>query len=655
MGDGRVIIGYSSGNFVCNYSSIQRIKKTKKMKRFTSIILFAILCYAASAQTYLYEDFGAGVMPPAGWSIEGLENQWSVAATNEAGGTPPEGKFSWIQETSATRLISPAVNLSGLTTVTLMFNHYYDYFAPPAPLLRVATRNGTGNWNTVWEITPTNNVGPEPVVISISNANVGQPDFQFCIYLEGNFYNLDYWHVDDIKLFTPLPVDAALTSIELPAYIEVNDQVELSGSVKNWGSDPVTSFDISYTIDGGAPFVQNYSGLSIAMGNSYDFVHDDTLSFSASGSYHVVVNVGNVNGSNDPNPSNDTLDTFVGVVPWVPVKKVFCEEATGTWCGWCVRGICFMDQMAETYPDTWIGAAVHNDDPMTNTVWDNAIPEIIPSFSGYPSGTIDRVEQWDPEDFEEGYLEQISTISPGSVSIYNFSYDPTTRIVNFDVESEFVVDTYNELRFGAVIIENDIHGTTSEYNQHNYYSGGGNGPMCGFEGLPDPVPAADMYYNHVGRDILDSPFGTEGSIPTPALAGMKYNHHYTYTLPEEWNFSKLTFVGLLMDQTNGTILNTNNIVYWVGEKELIKAIDLNVFPNPFSETAFVSFSLDNPSDVGFRVSDFTGRTVIQGNTRRFGAGDNMIRIQGDHLQNGIYFVELRIEEMVYTRKVVVNK
>jgi hypothetical protein len=292
---------------------------------------------------------------------------------------------------------------------------------------------------------------------------------------------------------------------------------------------------------------------------------------------------------------------------------------------------------------------------MTNTVWDNAIPEIIPSFSGYPSGTIDRVKQWDPEDFEEGYLEQISTISPGSVSIYNFSYDPTTRIVDFDVESQFVVDVYNELRFGAVIIEDSVHGTTPVYAQHNYYSGGGNGPMCGFEGLPDLIPAADMYYNHVGREILDSPFGTEGSIPTPATAGTIYSQHYTYTLPAEWNYHQLTFVGLLMDHANGTILNANQVVFLVGENDLTKTIEMKVFPNPFSETAFVSFSLDNPSEVGFRVSDFTGRTVINGSTRHFGAGDNMIRIQGDHLQNGIYFVELRIEEMVYTRKVVVNK
>jgi len=397
--------------------------------------------------------------------------------------------------------------------------------------------------------------------------------------------------------------------------------------------------------------------VNVTMGQSSPWAHTVPLVFTEPGTYSVVVDVQNVNGGSDLNPDNDTLNTYVAAVPWVPVKKVFTEEATGTWCGWCVRGICFMDYMAETYPDTWIGAAVHNGDPMVNSAWDNAIPNIIPNFPGYPSGTIDRAgsDYWDPQDFEQGYLQRITAISPASVGIVNFIYNPSTRVVGFDVQSEFIVDVYNDLRFAAVILEDSVWGTSSQYNQANYYSGGGQGPMCGFESMPDPIPATDMHYDHVGREILDGPYGTAGSITIPATAGSVQSHYYSYTLPADWVFEKLTFVGLLMDNTTGEILNANNVVTWLGENELTKSIDLKVFPNPFGSTASVTFSLDQPQDVKVRMLDMLGRTAYTAKTRHYPGGDNTIKLDGSTLEKGLYIVELTVGNQTYTKKVSVNR
>ena len=43
---------------------------------------------------------------------------------------------------------------------------------------------------------------------------------------------------------------------------------------------------------------------------------------------------------------------------------------------------------------------------------------------------------------------------------------------------------------------------TSGYNQVNAYAGNALGPMGGFESLPNPVPAAQMVYDHVARVLL---------------------------------------------------------------------------------------------------------------------------------------------------------
>jgi hypothetical protein len=624
------------------------------MKKLYGIICLLCLAGFASGQTYLSEDFSAGLMPPAGWSIQNQPNQWSVAPSSKAGGTAPEGKFTYIQAVAVTRLISPVVDLTGLTTVTLMFNFMYDWYANPAPKFGVATRSGAGAWTSVFEVTPTANVGPITKVVNITNADIG-PGFQFCFYLDGNFYNLDYWFVDDIMLMTPPALDAALTSIKLPQYLAVNDPATLTGKIKNMGATPVTSFDVAYSVDGGSQVIAPYTGLNLALGASYDFTHGVPLAFPAPGSYLVNVKVQNINGGVDPNPANDTLSAHIGVVPYVPSKKVFCEEATGTWCGWCVRGICFMEYMAETYPATWIGAAVHNGDPMVVPEWDDAIPNIIPDFPGYPSGTINRVKMWDPEEFEQGYLEEMDVISPATVEIVNFAWNPTTRLVSFDVKSEFIADIFNELRFGAVILEDSLYGTGSTWGQANYYAGGSNGPMCGFESKPGTIPAADMHYDHVGRAILDGPYGTTGSIVQPVVAGSTHSHHYEYTIPAAWNYDKLHFIGLLMDETAGVILNANNEVIWVGTSELNHELRLRVFPNPAKDKATVEFTLDKPGLIHTKVYDLPGNCIMEMEPVEFQTGMNKTDINVSGLNQGLYFVEISVNGHRNTQKIAVTR
>jgi hypothetical protein len=623
----------------------------KKLYAFICLILFT---GAVTGQTYLSEDFSAGQMPPTGWSILNQQNQWSIAPSSKAGGTIPEGKFTYIQAVAVTRLISPVIDLTGLTTVTLMFNFMYDWYANPAPKLGVATRTGAGTWTSVWEITPTSNVNAKTQVITISNADIG-PGFQFCFYLDGNFYNLDYWYVDDILLTTPPALDAALASIKMAQYVAVNTSSSLTGKVKNMGSTPITSFDVSYTVDGGPPQVSSYTGQNLALGASYDFTHSIPMVFTDPASYKIDVKVQNVNGGSDLNPANDTLSTYVGVVPYIPSKKVFCEEATGTWCGWCVRGICFMDYMAETYPNTWIGAAVHNGDPMVLAEWDDAIPSIIPDFTGYPSGTINRVKNWDPEEFEAGYLEEMETISPATVGIVNFAWNPTTRVVSFDVKSEFVTDIFHELRFGAVILEDSLYGTTSTWAQTNYYAGGSNGPMCGFEAKPGTIPAVDMHYDHVGRAILDDPYGTPGSIAQPVTAGSVHSYHYDFTVPASWIYEKLHFIGLLMDHTTGAILNANNEVIWVGTSELNNDLKINVFPNPATDKTTVQFTLDKPGVVQVNLLGITGSCVLTSGPVQCSAGINKTVLDVSRLTPGLYFAEVFVNGHRHTYKIAVTR
>jgi len=606
-------------------------------------LLMSVSCWL-SAQTFVFEDFSSGTMPPAGWAIDGYLSQWSNEATNTAGGTAPEAMFSYIDVQNATsRLISPVVDLTGVPDVTLSFQHYYDFYDLGC-FIGVATRFGTGEWTSVWEEEPGDNIGPENKVIELTG--VGQPDFQFCIYITGNLYNVDYWYIDDIKIYIPLALDAKLKSVSLPAYAAIGAQVDVKGIVSNEGSSPITSFDISYNVNGGAPQVYSVSGLNLALGETYSFIHDIPFTLNEAGSYEVITNVENVNGTTDMNPGNDTLNSYVGAVTFIPDKKVFAEEATGTWCGWCVRGICFMDYMAETYPDTWIGVGVHNGDPMVVPAYDEAIQSIIPNFPGYPSGTIDRSgdNYYDPSEFEEGYLLRMEAISPATIDFVNYSWDAVNRIVSFDLQSEFVVDIHNELRYAVVISEDSLWGTSSGWNQSNYYSGGSNGPMCGFENMPGTIPAASMHYDHVAREILDSPYGTQGSLPSNILAGEVHSYNYTYTIPGAWKYENIHFIGLIIDMATGEVLNANEVSNYVGIKEEQPDQGINLYPNPAKNT----LNVNGAEGADLNIFSLTGQLVLNI------SGFNEQSIDISELENGIYTVQVVLKDhSVVNKKITI--
>lgn len=143
-------------------------------------------------------------MPPNGWIIDNVSEQWTANVSANSGGISPEARFQWIQIVDETKLISPQIDLAGQSSVFLQFKHMYDYYQGEGPSIGAATRWNNSEWTSIWQLTPNVNIGPEIIELEISNENLGQDDFQFCFYIIGDLYNLNYWYVDNILLHKPL-------------------------------------------------------------------------------------------------------------------------------------------------------------------------------------------------------------------------------------------------------------------------------------------------------------------------------------------------------------------------------------------------------------------------------------------------------------------
>jgi len=186
------------------------------MKKLYSLLVFIIaLSVSVNGQIYIEESFNESEMPPDGWSLDGYENQWGVSNSTYSGGEAPEGRYARTTANGTTRFISPEVDLTGETTVMFSFRHIVFDKNSTDYSVGVATRSGGGDWNTVWEIFPSDDIGPEIKLIAFDNEDVGADDFQFCFFIDGNLNNLSYWFMDDIKLFIPFALDAEMIEITM--------------------------------------------------------------------------------------------------------------------------------------------------------------------------------------------------------------------------------------------------------------------------------------------------------------------------------------------------------------------------------------------------------------------------------------------------------
>ena len=297
--------------------------------------LFMTFSVFSFGQSFIWEAFDAGQMPPQGWTISGLPAQWAVGNSANAGGSAPEGKFTYVQQTTTTRLISPMIDLTGFTTVQLSFRHMYDWYSNPAPKVGVATRSHNGAWTSVYEVTPTANIPAQQINIDIASADVGQSEFQICFYLNGNMYNMDYYYLDNILLFKPLNLDASMISLGLtPSYFA--EPVQVKGTIMNVGLTTITNAEVQWQLDNGPVYTSELTGFSITTKQTYNFTCADLLN-STIGSHNLKVWVSKVNGTPDDFAGNDSLQKQVNKVCYVVPTKPLLEEFTSSTCAPCAQ------------------------------------------------------------------------------------------------------------------------------------------------------------------------------------------------------------------------------------------------------------------------------------------------------------------------------
>lgn len=470
------------------------------------------------------------------------------------------------------------------------------------------------------------------------------------------------FYVDDVSFdhqtYTLPTLNAAISGLDIGGNI-ATQTVTPTITVMNAGATTLTSFDVVLDYNG-TPYTQNITGQNLASLASY------TVSFPgiilAAGSNVATATVSNVNGGTDDDATDNSSSITVNPVVPAVGKMVVGEEGTGTWCQWCPRGAVYMDMFEQEFNEFWAGIAVHNGDPMTVTDYDAGIGTLI---SGYPSALVDRGNEVDPSGMGTDFYARLQT-APKAFIVNGATWNSTTRELNVSVTADFQASANNNYKLACVLTEDGVTGTTG-YAQSNAYAGGANGVMGGFESLPNPVPAAQMVYDHVARVIKPSFGGFVNSFPAVVNNGDAHTVNFTFTLPANWDETSIHIIGLLIDPA-GRIDNAgkatiaeavaNGYVNGTGvgvEEMTLEQIDatFQIFPNPTTSNATVTINLTQESTVALKMMDMSGKELA---VRNYGSinGSSSVELNTAGLQAGVYLIELTVNNETLVKRLIVE-
>lgn len=468
------------------------------------------------------------------------------------------------------------------------------------------------------------------------------------------------FYVDDVSYtytsYSPTSKNASVTYIGNVMGYLAGANVTPSVEIRNLGTTTITEAEISLKYNGNTSS-KKLTGISIASGGLYSSNLDNPISI-VGGVADVVASIVTVNGTADDNNADNSKTLTINPIVPAKGKVVIGEEATGTWCQWCPRGAVALKTMHDKYDGFFQGIAVHNNDPMENPYYDASIASKI---SGYPSALVDRGAKMDPSAMGGDFINRIQ-IAPKGVMDIAAKYDAATKVMSVSVETTIESAISGDYRIACVIVEDDVTGTTSGYNQSNAYAGGGSGVMGGYEKLPNPVPAAQMVYDHVGRAIAPTFSGLPNAFGASASAGQKFVHNFTFDIDPSWDLTQMHVVSMFIDKTgmidNGGTIHYNDAIKKafkdgtaVLASQVLNGPDnrISVSPNPTTSDINLMLTGAISAESTVEVLDMQGKVVFQTN-----AVTNTMIIPTQQWSTGIYLVRLNEGGLISQKKIVKN-
>lgn len=312
----------------------------------------------------------------------------------------------------------------------------------------------------------------------------------------------------------------ALKQCTAPASIIPGEEFSIDCTFRNLAAGSVKNLEVTYQI-GNQEQVTTIVNTTAIDAEAEGVESSRYGKFTISGlvnndpmlSMPINLTVNKVNNIDDSDLSDNSFETSAICLSKLYPRNVVVEEWTGTWCQFCVRGIVTLREMKASYPDSFIGIAIHNGDDMAYDDYLLHIYDYYEQMGTFPGCVVNRKVKniIDPNmsDIPETYHAERELQAIADINL-TAEWQNDDEIIAITTQTEFsYVEENIDYGLEIVIVENQVN---SHDKQQNAYAGGTHGEMGGFE---DKEALVTMKFDDVARLRTDATLDNDGtSQPT---------------------------------------------------------------------------------------------------------------------------------------------
>lgn len=366
------------------------------------------------------------------------------------------------------------------------------------------------------------------------------------------------------------------------------ESVTLPVTMTNYGIDGVISIEYTLTEDDKESEVFVYD-LPVPVTRPKDqFVMN--LVFTATAAKGISYKEINVTGVNGQPNGIDYTTTGRGAVITIEEnapRTTVMEEFTGTWCGWCPRGMVGIENLSKDFGDSFIGIAVHGgNDPMVI----DAYSDILENVHGFPSCTLDREVAGDPffgstygigsepsYGIRNDVENQLGKLTPAAVALATEWKDSDKTVIEATALLKLMYPRTDTPAYSIayVLCADGLEGSDASWMQNNDFSlpmaqGYKSDPYLGW--LTEAGGRIrDIVYNDVAVEAYEIDNGMPLETVGEAWSGDDWVEIDTRIFNIEGNHliqdkERLSLVAMIINDADGHIVNASKVA--IGESSL---------------------------------------------------------------------------------------